>query len=131
MTEITLPTKTDEEKADHDYQVIRGNLQELIIKGTKALDEVGVIAEQGQEARMYEVYSKLMNSLTEASRELMELHKRKHSLRDKTAPATQVTHNKNLIIASTSDVLKLVKQNLMDENNQIKQIGETKDEPQS
>lgn len=129
---MTIPIpKDDQEKADHDYDVVRFNLQELIIKGTKALDEVGALAEQGQEARMYEVYSKMINSITDASKELLDLHKRKHAMKPKEAAKQVTNHNKNLIIASSSEVLAMIK-NVVDDNKQeLKQVEETKDDIKS
>ena len=106
--------KVDPRK-DEDFEEARDMVKEVLKIGTSALEEMASIAEQSQSPAAYEKLGALMNSVTAASKVLLELHKRKKEI-DKAeidTPAIAdggeqtVVHN-NLFVGSTRDLQNLI-----------------------
>ena len=67
-TEIisATPTKNiDDQHLDRDYSDVRGNLKEIIEKGSVAIDGILAVASEGESPRAYEVVSQLIKSVSE------------------------------------------------------------------
>lgn len=89
-----------------DFQYTRMNLQNVIEQGAHALDEMIEIAKQSQQPRAFEVVSTLINALSAANKDLMELNKRYKDLSPESVKKNTVTNN--LFVGSTSELLKLI-----------------------
>jgi hypothetical protein len=79
------------------------------IKNTSdAVEEMLGIAKQSQHPRAFEVVATLLNTQREASKDLLDLHKKKKELKheDKDGPETI---NNNLFVGSTADLLKMIR----------------------
>jgi len=98
--------KEPEELAKEDFDYIRTNLKNLIDSGQVALGSLTEIAEGSQHPRAFEALSALMKSLSESTRELIDLHKKMKDLQ-KSGPEKQVTNN-NLIV-TTEEMIKMIK----------------------
>lgn len=105
-----IPPKksSDEKDIDSDAEYVRGNLYDIISKGSGAMDELLLIADRSQNPRAYEVIATMMKTLLDANKDLMAAHEIKQKLKEKkndTLPAPNVTNN-NLFVGSTSDIAK-------------------------
>lgn len=89
-----------------DFDLARGHIISVIEKGQSALDGILDIAERTQSARGYEVVATLIKTLSDSSKDLLELSKRKKDLEVENGPSTV---NNNLFVGSTSELLKMLK----------------------
>lgn len=104
VTPTTLRTQTDD-----DFEYARGNLIGIIEKGQEALSGILDVAGMSQHPRSYEVVATLINSLTTANKDLLELSKKKQELDGNVGGPKTV--NNNLFIGSTAELQKLIKKN--------------------
>jgi hypothetical protein len=96
---------------DDDYQYARGNLIAVIEKGNEALTGILDVAGMSQHPRAYEVAANFVKTMADASKDLMELAKRKKDL-DKPTEAQQAQRvTNNMFVGSTAELLKAIKQN--------------------
>jgi hypothetical protein len=90
-----------------DFEFTRSNLHNIIMKGNEALDGIMDVASMSQHPRSYEVIATIINSLTVANKELLELSKKKKEIQsDDSGPRTV---NNNLFGGSTAELQKLLK----------------------
>lgn len=90
-----------------DYDFARANLINTISKGQEALDGILDVAQMSQHPRSFEVVATLINSLTAANKDLLDLSKKKKELDGDNNPTTI---NNNLFVGSTAELQKLLKQ---------------------
>lgn len=97
---------------EDDYEYARGNMISAIEKGQEALNGILEVAGMSQHPRAYEVAAALVKTTVDASKDLMELAKRKKDL-DKPVEGTSGGPNKvtnNMFVGSTAELLKALKQ---------------------
>ena len=104
----TLPatTSTDVQVSD-DFEFARGNMLNTIMKGQEALDGILEVAAMSQHPRSYEVAAKLVDSITNANKSLLDLTKTRRDI-EGTTGAPQTVNN-NLFVGSTAELQKLLK----------------------
>lgn len=98
---------------DDDYEYARGNMINAIEKGQEALNGILEVAGMSQHPRAYEVAAALVKTTVDASKDLMELAKRKKDL-DKPVDGGPAGPNKvtnNMFVGTTAELLKMLKQN--------------------
>ena len=95
----------DTNAINDDYNFARANLINTIMKGNEALDGMLDVASMSQHPRGYEVVATIINSLTNANKDLLELSKKKRDLTGEKAPTTI---NNNLYVGSTAELQKLL-----------------------
>jgi hypothetical protein len=98
-----------QEQINSDFEYARGNLIAVIEKGQEALTGIVDVAGMSQHPRSFEVVATLINAVTSANKDLLELQKRKKDLlklEDNKGPTTQ---NNNLFVGSTAELLKMIK----------------------
>lgn len=100
------PTETNTVTQDFDYA--RGNLVAAIEKGQEALSDIVQVAGMTQSARSYEAVASILNAVTNANKELLELSKKKKDIIEDDKPSTV---NNNLFVGSTAELLKMIKNN--------------------
>ena len=98
-------------ETNNDYEYARRNLYDLIEKGQDALDEIIDIAKQSQQARAFEVATNLIKTMAETNKDLMALAKTQKELTQESPTGPNKTVNNNLFVGSTSDLLKMIKNN--------------------
>lgn len=98
---------TDEE-LNSDLTYVRSMMYDTIKNTSDAVEEMLEIAKQSQHPRAFEVVATLLNTQREASKDLLDLHKKKKELKheDKAGPDTV---NNNLFVGSTADLLAMIK----------------------
>jgi len=96
------------EELDNNIKYVRDMMYDTIKNTSDAVEEMLSIAKQSQHPRAFEVVATLLNTQREASKDLLDLHKKKKELKheDKDGPETI---NNNLFVGSTSDLLKMIR----------------------
>lgn len=109
---VDRPPETSNTQIQDDFEYARGNMINAIEKGQEALNGILEVAGMSQHPRAYEVAATLVKATVDASKDLMELSKRKKDL-DKPvegeAGPSKVTNN--MFVGSTAELLKALKQN--------------------
>lgn len=101
-----------ERQIETDADYVRGNLYDIIERGTRSMDELMAIADQSQHPRAYEVISGLMKTLVDTNKELLDMHEKKQKLMGEKPEEKQAeTVNNNLFVGSTKDLLEMIKKN--------------------
>lgn len=100
-----------DDSADEDFTFSRANIREVIENGTEAIAKLTIIAQQSQNPRAYEVLAKLMDTVTNASKELLELQEKIRTIDKTDVPRdddskSQVTNN--LFVGSTHELQKMI-----------------------
>jgi hypothetical protein len=93
-----------------DYEYTRGNLYSIIEKGQEALNGALELAQEGGQARSYEVVGQLIKNVSDATDKLLDLQKKLKDI-EEIRPAkssTNVTNNA-LFVGSTSELSKFLK----------------------
>ena len=94
-----------------DYDFSRGQYHTLIEKGNEALEELLAVAKESESARAYEVTAQLVRTLSDTTKELLQLQKTKKEIeKDVQDPHTV---NNSLFIGSTKELQDL----LLEKNN--------------
>ena len=108
-------TRDDEVKKDYDYT--RGNLYSLIEKGQEAINGIMEVAGETASPRAYEVAGQLIKSVADTTDKLADLHKKVKDI-EADNPKTQNTVTNNaLFVGSTSELSKMLKDGLLNNNS--------------
>jgi hypothetical protein len=89
-----------------DYDFSRGQYHNLIEKGNEALEELLAVAKESESARAYEVTAQLVRTLSDTTKELLELQKTKKEI-EKDVKDPQTVNN-SLFIGSTKELQDLL-----------------------
>jgi hypothetical protein len=110
-TEIVVVEETSE--VETDYQHARKNIKELTIKGNDALDKLIRVADESEHPRAYEVVATLMKTMADLNKDLLDIQKKKRDLVGKEVVSSDNSINvdKAVFVGSTSDLIKLIKNN--------------------
>ena len=99
---------------DKDYDYTRANLYSLIEKGQESLNGILELAGESASPRAYEVAGQIIKSVADTTDKLMELQKKVKDIdEDKNKAPSNVTNNA-LFVGSTSELSKMLKQGLLD-----------------
>lgn len=72
---VTQPIVVNQDRSQADFEYARQNLYDLIEKGQEAIDDLARFAREGGHPRAYEVLGGLIKNLTDANKQLIDLHK--------------------------------------------------------
>ena len=106
----TLPAVVeyaDPVNADADFA--RENIRELVVQGNQAVNELMLIARDGQHPRAFEVLSGLMKNLADMNKDLLEIQKRKKDLAPKAESQNNLNIDKAVFVGSTTELVKMLK----------------------
>ena len=106
----TLPAVVeyaDPVNADADFA--RNNIRELVTQGNQAVNELMLIARDGQHPRAFEVLSGLMKNLADMNKDFLEIQKRKKDLIPKTEAQNNLNIDKAVFVGSTAELVKMLK----------------------
>lgn len=92
-----------EDQAKDDFDTARNSIIGALETGQAALEQLSQIAVGSQHPRAFEVLAKLVDTIRDTSKDLVDLHKQKQ-----TKQVENTTVNNKLII-STTDLLKMLK----------------------
>ena len=103
--------KSYEPELNKDYKDVRDNLHHIIDSGQVAIDGILRVASEGESPRAYEVVSQLIKSVSDANKDLIDLHKKMKDIK-KEDPDSQhagtITNN-TLFVGSTKELQDMVK----------------------
>ena len=107
----TLPAVIEHDSGlddlEADYKEARSNLKEVIGKGKDALDSLLVMAKDLDSPRAYEVVGQLIKTISDANKDLLDIHKRNKDIRGETAAPSTVVNNA-VFIGSTADLQAII-----------------------
>ncbi|MBC8442922.1 MAG: terminase [Proteobacteria bacterium] len=109
---------------EKDYTDVRDNLKDIIDKGNVAIDGILEVASEGETARAYEVVSQLIKTVSEANKDLIGLHKQMKDIKKEEINLHQHnTTNQSIFVGSTSELQKLVKNNVKQIENMTEEYN--------
>jgi len=103
-------TDAHNDSAKNDFETARANIHEVIQNGQEAMFKLGEIANSSQHPRAFEVLAKLMETMLQANKDLMELQSKIREINSADAPMSEhaKTINNNLFVGSTSELQKMI-----------------------
>ena len=110
-TDVATSIITDTQAKD-DHQYARTNIYDAIGKGQAALENLIELARESESPRSYEVVATLIKTISDASTNLLNVHKQMKEIEE--APqqnkgTTSVTTNNAVFVGSTADLAKALK----------------------
>lgn len=98
------------DSASEDFKFSRANIREVIENGTDAMSKLALIADQSQNPRAFEVLAKLMDTVVDASRQLLELQEKIRSIDNASVPKDEAARavTNNLFVGSTAELQKVI-----------------------
>ena len=106
----TLPAVVDyADPVNADADFARTNIRDLVLQGNRAVDELMLVARDGQHPRAYEVLSGLMKNLADMNKDLLEIQKRKKDLVPKAETQNNLNIDKAVFVGSTAELVKMLK----------------------
>ena len=103
-----ITQKAHDDSAKNDFEMARSNIHEVIQNGTFAIEKLAQIADSSQHPRAFEVLAKLMDTMLQANKDLLDLQKSIREIDAKDTPindqAKSVTNN--LFVGSTAELQK-------------------------
>ena len=106
--------KNDVEK---DYKYTRGQLYSLIEKGQEAINGIMEVAGESASPRAYEVAGQLIKSVADSTDKLMDLQKKMKDIDEEGTKTQNNVTNNALFVGSTSELSKLLKQGILNNND--------------
>lgn len=105
-----LPAVVEETKGDPldvDYDEARKNLKDVIGKGKDALEGLLLLAQSTDSPRAYEVVGQLIKTISDVSKDLIDLQKRVKDIRGEAPPPSTVVNNA-VFIGSTAELQAII-----------------------
>lgn len=99
-----------DDSARQDFEMARANIYEVIQNGQEAMMKLGQIADSSQHPRAFEVLGKLMDTMLQANKELLELQTKIREINVIDSPVNEKaqTINNNLFVGSTTELQKMI-----------------------
>ena len=106
----TMIAEAHNDSAKNDFEAARANIYEVIQNGQEAMMKLGQIADSSQHPRAFEVLGKLMETMLQANKDLLELQSKIREINVVDAPISEKaqTINNNLFVGSTSELQKVI-----------------------
>ncbi len=109
-----LVTSFSQNDAESDYELARRTFRNLIEQGNLAMEDMKNLARESESPRAYEVFSTMMKTISETTKDLYDLHKKTKELKEinnKTSKSDDGTINveKAVFVGTTAELLKRVK----------------------
>lgn len=109
-----------EEDQEDDYQLARQTMRKLLMKGESTLDELIELSKNSEHPRTYEVAGQFMKTMSDVSKDLLNLQKQVKDLKADEPQHKIGTQNNVVFAGSTAELFKALKQN-KDNGNIIEQ----------
>tara|TARA_Y100001937_G_scaffold32260_2_gene46098 strand:- start:1130 stop:1633 length:504 start_codon:yes stop_codon:yes gene_type:complete len=106
-----LAINDNDSNQEEDYNLVRNNLKLIIETGQSAMEGILNVASEGESPRAYEVVSQLIKSVSDANKDLLDLHKKMKDLEKDVGTkqtAGSITNNA-IYVGSTKDLQRLIK----------------------
>jgi len=106
--------KSGSEDIKRDYEYTRGNLYSIIEKGQEAIDGILELAQESEMPRAYEVAGQLIKNVADATDKLLTLQQKLKDVQEEKDTKGPTTVNNALVVGSTAELQKLLKNNTPD-----------------
>lgn len=104
-----IAQKAHDDSAKNDFEMARSNIHEVIQNGTFAIEKLAQIADSSQHPRAFEVLAKLMDTMLQANKDLLDLQKTIREIDAKDTPiSSEAKTVNNLFVGSTADLQKAI-----------------------
>jgi hypothetical protein len=103
VTEIQI----DAADSEKDYWLVRRNMKELISTGEDAIEGILKVATEGDSPRAYEVAAQMIKTVSEANKDLIDLHQKMKTINKEEVNIHNTTNN-SLYIGSTKELQNLI-----------------------
>ena len=113
---------TSDNDVTKDYDYTRANLYSLIEKGQETLNGIMELAGDSASPRAYEVAGQIIKSVADTTDKLMDLQKKVKEVEEEKTKTTNNVTNNALFVGSTSELSKMLKQGILNNNDQDKKI---------
>ena len=99
-----------DDSAKQDFETARANILTMLEGGHMAMEKLAQIADSSQHPRAFEVYAKLMDTMINANKELLELQTKIREIDTADAPINDKakTINNNLFVGTTAELQKMI-----------------------
>ena len=104
-----------------DFEYTRDNMYTAMEMQNEAMQEMLELAKASGHQRAFEVFGSMFSQFTDAQTKLMNLHHQKEKVEEKSGKTVNNTTNvqQNVMVGSTKDLLKMLKQGKIDENGKV------------
>jgi hypothetical protein len=106
----SIVAKAHDDSAKNDFEMARSNIHEVIQNGTYAIEKLSQIADSSQHPRAFEVLAKLMDTMLQANKDLLELQKQIRDIDAADSPTNEEAKSvtNNLFVGSTAELQKVI-----------------------
>lgn len=109
----SITVKVDNDKLSNDlgidYKTARDNIRGAVSLGYEALEGIVRVATEGEHPRAYEVVTQMIKAVSDANKDLLELHHKMRIIRNDTNEPKTVNNTMNSIfVGSTKDLQDLI-----------------------
>lgn len=106
----TIISEAHNDSAKSDFEAARANIHEVIQNGQEAMFKLGEIASSSQHPRAFEVLAKVMDTMLQANKDLLDLQSKIRQINAVDAPTNEhaKTINNNLFVGSTAELQKAI-----------------------
>ena len=105
---------------EDDYQLARQTMRKLLMKGETTLDDLIELSKNSEHPRTYEVAGQFMKTMSDVSKDLLNLQKQVKELKTDDIKQKIGTQNNVVFAGSTAELFKALKQH-KDNGNIIEQ----------
>ena len=113
---------TSDNDVTKDYDYTRANLYSLIEKGQETLNGIMELAGDSASPRAFEVAGQIIKSVADTTDKLMDLQKKVKEVEEEKTKTTNNVTNNALFVGSTSELSKMLKQGILNNNDHDKKI---------
>jgi hypothetical protein len=97
-------------EVDTDSALARKNIKSLLDKGSGAIDNLLLVAQESEHPRAYEVAANFIKVLADLNKDLLEVQKKKQDLQPQAATQS-INVERAVFVGSTAELLKQIREN--------------------
>lgn len=107
--------ESEPKEVTEDYELSRETYRNLVQKGDSALHDLLAVAKESESPRAYEVVATLIKTLSDTTKELLDVHKKRKEIKKVDHPDArqprneQISVEKAVFIGRPSDLLSQIK----------------------
>jgi gas vesicle protein len=110
---VPITQNQTKDDVETDYDLSRKTFKSLITKGEEALDHLMDIAKDSEHPRAFEVAANLIKTVSDTTKELMELQKKNKDIRninqESNVNPNNINVEKAVFVGTPADLLKKIK----------------------
>ena len=100
------------DEVETDAALARKNIKSLLDKGSNAIDNLLLVAQESEHPRAYEVAANFIKTLADLNKDLLDVQKKKSDLRPQQTTNNQsINVEKAVFVGSTAELLKQIREN--------------------